>query len=144
MLQRTFHINTIYTVATFPDLIIFIKCLVACFLLNSLPHSFLKKLLHIHHVVHRPVHKSSLCSTANIEFIGGSHEETVCLFFLAINDRAIKAIVSFSKPCFSYTLRLSQHYYFLRENQYHTISLSWKQSNAKGRIWPLSAQLNLQ
>lgn len=109
-----------------------VKYLIACFLSNNLPHSFLIKLFHIHCVLHWAVHKCSLYSTATMEFLGGFHEETVYAWcFPALNDRAIKAIVSSSKLCFSYALRLSllQHYSFQRKNKYYRVSLTWKQNH---------------
>lgn len=77
------HNNTIYTVATFLDLSIFIlsSILLHSFFLNNLSHSFFKKLLHTHHALHQAAHRSCLCSTANTEFIEGLQEETVCLLF---------------------------------------------------------------
>lgn len=77
------HNNTIYTVATFLDLSIFIlsSILLHAFLLNNLSHSFFKKLLFTHHALHQAARKSCLCSTASMEFIEGLQEETVCLLF---------------------------------------------------------------
>lgn len=126
--------------ATFLDLSIFIlsSILLHAFLLSNLSHSFLKRLLHTHHALHQAAHKSCLSSTANMEFIEGPQEETVCLLFSSYKVQGNKSHCDSQPsifPLYPYIITL-QHHSILRENKYCIASLICKQSQTKGRIWP--------
>jgi len=99
---------------------------VACFLLYNLPHSFFLKSYFISTTSYTEQFISlPFAPQLTLGLSGDLMKRLYDSLFPAINDGAIKDIVSSSKACFSDTLRLSvlQHYSLLRENKYCTISL---------------------